>query len=88
MAWFKYQCSTCAKVFRLRLDKREPAVNCADPVCSGSCKPLLGAASTSQVVEVLDNGIMPRKVERLHNIEEIMEERAAKYAPPSEGEDE
>lgn len=34
---------------------------------------------SSQVVERLDNGIMPRAVERLQNIEEIMAERDAKH---------
>jgi hypothetical protein len=31
------------------------------------------------MVERLDNGLMPRAVERLHNIEEIMEEREKKF---------
>lgn len=33
-----------------------------------------------QMVERLDNGLMPRAVERLHNIEEIMAERDSKHA--------
>jgi hypothetical protein len=39
---------------------------------------------TSRVVEVLDNGLMPRKVERLHNIEEIMQERNDKFKKETE----
>jgi vacuolar-type H+-ATPase subunit D/Vma8 len=36
--------------------------------------------ATMQMVERLDNGLMPRAVERLHNIEEIMEERDRNHA--------
>jgi hypothetical protein len=40
---------------------------------------------TTQIIEKLDNGLMGRAVERLHNIEEIMNERADKHTAETEG---
>ena len=75
MALFTYQCPTHGN-FRVKLDKREKRYKC--PQCSVECQSVL-KMGTVQVVERLDNGAMARKVERLHNIEEIMNDRADKH---------
>lgn len=76
MAWFSYECPDHGQ-FRKSFKKRERTAEC--PVCGGQGKAIMKAASI-QVVERLDNGAMARRVERLHNIEEIMEERADKHS--------
>ena len=76
MAWFSYQCGNDG-VFRKSLPKREKKHIC--PVCGILCPVILKQAS-SQVVEILDNGAMVRSVERLANIEEIMEKRADNHS--------
>jgi len=76
MAWFSYQCGNDG-VFRKSLPRREKKHRC--PVCDILCPVILKTASM-QTVEVLDNGAMARSVERLSNIEEIMEERADKHS--------
>ena len=38
--------------------------------------------TSGTVKEVLDNGIMPRKVERLSNIEELIKERSREKEEP------
>lgn len=76
MAWFSYKCDECG-VFRKSLDKREKVQDC--PSC-GKKSPAFLKVGTVQTVEVLDNGAMARSVERLSNIEEIMEQRADKHS--------
>lgn len=75
MAWFKYKCPT-HDAFSVSLAKREREVSC--PKCQQLSKPIIGVGST-QIVERLDNGAMARAVERLHNIEEIMNDRADQH---------
>lgn len=70
MAWFTYKCRNCG-VFRLSLPKRQLRAAC--PKCSTDSPASLKSGSV-QVMEVLDNGLMERKVERLHNIEEMTAE--------------
>jgi hypothetical protein len=41
---------------------------------------MLKTSGSVSIVERLDNGIMGRAVERLHNIEEIMNDRADKHS--------
>ena len=76
MGWFSYECPEHG-LFKVSLNKRQKEMFC--PVCKESSKPIL-KVSTFQVVERLDNGAMARRVERLHNIEEIMDERDAKHS--------
>lgn len=76
MGWFSYNCETHG-AFKKTLDRREEVADC--PVCGKPAKAVL-RAGTLRVVEQLDNGAMARKVERLHNIEEIMDERNKKYS--------
>ena len=71
MAFFTYDCPEHGN-FRVSLDKREKLRQC--PKCGADSKPVL-KVGTVRVVERLDNGAMVRRVERLHNIEEIIEER-------------
>jgi hypothetical protein len=42
---------------------------------------------TLRVTEILDNGVMVKRVERLHNIEEIMDERNASHSVKQDEED-
>jgi hypothetical protein len=46
--------------------------------CDQECKNIFKAKGGVSVMERLDNGLMGRAVERLHNIEEIVKERADK----------
>jgi len=75
MGWFSYKCEKCGE-FKVSLKKRDKYVTCPD--CGDTCHPIL-KGGTVRVVELLDNGAMSRRVERLHNIEEIMEEREKKF---------
>jgi hypothetical protein len=71
MAWFTYKCEKHGP-FRKALPKREPSYSC--PECGLESKNVLKIGN-SMIMERLDNGVMARAVERLHNIEEIIEER-------------
>ena len=84
MAWFTFKCPTHGE-FRISLPKREKAAPCTYGGCLETCKGVMKAGSVS-VMERLDNGAMMRRVERLHNIEEIMNDRADKHTGESEGE--
>lgn len=76
MAWFTYACPEHGQ-YKINLQKRQSVGSC--PQCYRPSVPIL-KPSTFQVVERLDNGAMARSVERLHNIEEIMEDRADKHS--------
>lgn len=87
MAWFSYKCPEHG-VFKLQLDKRSKTYAC--PQCQAESSAVL-KGGTTQVLERLDNGLMARAVERLHNIEEIMSDRSDEHDRQSsdvrEGED-
>jgi hypothetical protein len=80
MAWFTFKCPAHGE-FRVSLVRRERVVSC--PTCKTESKAVIRTGSIS-VVEQLDNGAMARKVERLHNIEEIMSDRADKHSENTE----
>jgi len=80
MAWFTFECPNHGE-FRRSLPRRAKTVAC--PTCQTESKAVIRSGSIS-VVERLDNGAMGRRVERLHNIEEIMNDRADKYSGESE----
>jgi len=82
MAWFTFECPKHGQ-FRLGLEKRAKAVPCFTHGCMQVCSNVVKTGSIS-VVESLDNGAMARKVERLHNIEEIMNDRADKHSSENE----
>lgn len=71
MAVFSYRCEEHGE-FKKRLTKREKLADC--PVCGKASLPVLRAGSM-QHLEKLDNGAMVRAIERLQDIDEIMEER-------------
>ena len=75
MAWFRYKCEEHGE-FKLSLEEREKTALC--PTCKRESNGIIKLGSIS-VVERLDNGAMARAVERLHNIEDIMEERSRKH---------
>ena len=75
MPFFSYNCSDHGD-FRVLIDKREKVHLC--PKCGKECKFVLKSLGTIKVMEKLDNGIMPRAVERIANIEEIMKDREKK----------
>lgn len=83
MPWFSYRCDNCKNEFRLILEERAKTAQCK---CGCEAKNILKPAHV-KVVEQLDNGLMARKVERIHNIEEILTERSDKFSVPSEEND-
>jgi len=76
MAWFSYYCPDHG-LFKVSLDKRAQTHHCTFSMgCEEiKCKAVIKGGGV-QVVERLDNGAMARSVERLANIEEIMNKRA------------
>lgn len=86
MAWFTYKCKVCGYEFRKVLDERVPTVPCElSDTCQGEAAPVLKPCHV-KIVEQLDNGVMVRKVERLHNIEEILEERSDRHGGTDQNE--
>lgn len=75
MAWFSYKCEEHG-LFTKSMLKREKKASC--PVCGKDSVAVIKAGSVS-IVEKLDNGAMSRSVERLHNIEEIMNQRSDEH---------
>lgn len=75
MAWFTYICPEHG-TFRASLLRRSKQQPC--PECGADSKIVLRAGSVRST-EIRDNGAMARSVERLTDIEEIMEERADKH---------
>ena len=75
MARFSYKCNEHG-LFRVNLERRKRIQDC--PKCGSACRSIIKAGSV-RVVERLDNGAMARTVERLHNVEEILDEVADKH---------
>lgn len=75
MAWFNFDCPEHGQ-FRLSLKKREKTATC--PKCGQESKNIIGVGS-ARVVEVIDTGTQPRKVEWLKDIMEIIDERDKKF---------
>ena len=74
MARFTYNCKEHGD-FQISLKKREKNRLCPD--CGEQSHAII-KVGTFQVMERLDNGAMARAVERLHNIEDIMDDRTKK----------
>jgi len=83
MAWFNFNCPEHGK-FHLQLPKRESSGKC--PKCDADSQAVIGAGTT-QIMERLDNGLMGRAVERLHNIEEMLNDRSDANDIKQDGED-
>jgi putative FmdB family regulatory protein len=75
MAVFTYKCPEHGD-FYLFQNRGEKSAKC--PKCGKESKRVV-KAGTMRVVEVLDNGIMERSLERLANVEELMEERIEQH---------
>jgi hypothetical protein len=75
MAWFRYKCPDHGD-FRLSLSKRQKTANC--PQCQKESRGIISMGSVT-IMERLDNGAMARAVERIHNVEDLMEERSQKH---------
>ena len=72
MAWFVYKCPDHGE-FRVVLDKRTKTQICRlKPDCRKECYNVLKAGNI-RITEILDNGAMSRAVERIHDIEELVE---------------
>lgn len=70
MPAFNLQCDKCEKQIRKILSK----FNGLDCECGGKYQRL--NKTSSVIKETLDNGVMTRKVERIHNIDDLVKERS------------
>ena len=70
MPIFDYRCELCGERVRTMKSSSKEHANCGGVLVR---KP---TGATSQQVEVVDNGLMPRRVERLAGVEEMVHERA------------
>jgi hypothetical protein len=70
MPLFRWICNECGKISRSISDRRPELPPCS---CGGSQIFVTGGGT--MVMETLDNGAMPRKVERLARVEELMADR-------------
>lgn len=91
MPLYNFSCGQCgATIKKLMPVDRFRSTGILPCPCGGEARHRPGAA-TSQTMEVLDNGIAPRRVERLSEAERIFRERAAahdqKYKENLEGDE-
>ena len=77
MPLFRYQCEQCKEVTRKLLPTRPTLGPCH---CGGKLS--FSTDTQAMVKETLDNGVMPRKVERLKDIEEMVQERGQEKKDP------
>lgn len=80
MPLFSFNCPTCKEKIRRILPiapvEPFPCPKCESTLERGS------AAPTSRVIEVRDNGIMPRQVEQLVDIGDMIKERSTDPEDP------
>ena len=76
MPVYQLQCSCCG--FLAKVIRKNPAAasEVACPACSESPMERITVAPTSRVTEVLENGLMTRRVERPADAERLYKERA------------
>lgn len=79
MAWFTYRCGHCGREFKESLPKRLSYMVCKY-MCGGLADNVM-KPGTAIVYERLDNGAMAKAVERIHNVEELIDERAKESEP-------
>lgn len=72
MPAFHLKCQKCQKAIRKLLPKFE-VLNCE---CGGEFHRSNTDGPSTVIKETLDNGVMVRKVERIHNIDELVKERS------------
>jgi putative FmdB family regulatory protein len=76
MPIYNFHCPECDKPFQRVL----PHLSEYEKPCP-TCKttsPYVGKGPTTRIVEVRDNGLMPKKVEQLADIDEMVRERSTK----------
>ncbi len=81
MPTYNYYCPTCKVEFK-RLFNRKPIRAQVHMQCGSETRRVVTATPTHRVTEVLDNSVMVKPVERLTDIEEIMEERSRSPEAP------
>lgn len=78
MPAYEFECPVCHKRQRAILSPEEAKdqnIPCKEENCAGKLR-RKSKAPTTQITETLDNGLMPRKLERLADAEKIHDERA------------
>jgi len=76
MPIFHYFCQNCDKASKKLLEKEPESLQC--PVCgSDLVRDMKGPSA--RVVERLDNGVMPKALERLADAERLFKDRAEKH---------
>lgn len=78
MPLFLWECQSCGTSSRKLLEERPLLPPC--PACGGEQR--FTTQATSRVIEIRDNGFMPRKVEQLANVQDLVRRRST-----PEGED-
>lgn len=71
MALYMWQCQKCERLTRKLSDDRPQLSNCE---CGGENK--FVTKPTSRIVEIRDNGVMPRQVEQLANVADLIKNRS------------
>lgn len=76
MPLYYYYCSECSLEKKRIVDVpvEQPCPKCNKNMARSPRPP------TSQVMEVVDNGLMSKRVERLNDIESILKERSDKHS--------
>lgn len=78
MAEIRYKCNLCDNEITKFVFKKEDFRGYLTCHCGGVLERVL-KAPTVRTVEVLDNGVMPRRVEQQKDIKEILVERSKKH---------
>jgi hypothetical protein len=78
MPLYSWKCKGCGFIGRKLSPKRPGLTPCT--ACGGDNE-YMDSSPTSRVIEVMDNGVMTRKVEVLSNISDLMKNRSK---PPGE----
>ena len=71
MPIFTWKCPSCGEVTRKILKGRPTLGTCC---CGGQLEFVSGL--TTRVVEVRDNGLMPKKVEQLQGVQDLVRDRS------------
>lgn len=77
MPIYNLECVCCGHKFR-KLASAPPESRLQCPQCKEDSAEWSGKGPTARVVEVRDNGLMPKKVEQLADIDELVKERSTK----------
>ncbi len=77
MPLFNFECPNCKVLIKRILTVEGSKVGVQCKTCPATLRRVYGAAS-SQVKEVLDNGIMTKRIERYSDAEELYYDRAHK----------